>query len=267
MADPAELLEHVKDSNSFHLPLGAEFHLPQILGFQVTRFMVLELAAAAVMIAVFVPVGQRIASGKAPRGRWWNMIEAMIVFIRDQVARPAIGKHEADRFLPFLWTMFFFILFLNLIGLVPWCGSATGAIGVTAALAAITLAMVIGGGVKKFGLVRFWTGQVPHMDVPFVTLILLWPMLFALEVVGMLVRHVILAVRLFANMFAGHLVLAAVLGFIAMTAGLLAWYGVMPASVLGAVALSLLELIVALIQAYVFTYLAALFIGMAVHQH
>ena len=137
----------------------------------------------------------------------------------------------------------------------------------TAALAAITLAMVVGGGMKKFGPVRFWIGQVPHMDVPFVALVLLWPMLFALEVMGMLVRHVILAVRLFANMFAGHLVLAVVLGFIAMTAESLFWYGVMPASVLGAVALSLLELMVALLQAYVFTYLAALFIGMAVHQH
>ena len=267
MADPAELIDHVKDSDTFHFPMGVEWHLPQIFGLQTTKFMVLELAAAAVMIAVFVPVGQRIASGKPPRGRWWNMIEAMVVFIRDQVARPAIGRHDADRFLPFLWTMFFFILFLNLIGLVPWCGSATGAIAVTAALAAITLAMVVGGGMKKFGPVRFWIGQVPHMDVPFVALVLLWPMLFALEVTGMLVRHVILAVRLFANMFAGHLVLAVVLGFIAMTAESLFWYGVMPASVLGAVALSLLELMVALLQAYVFTYLAALFIGMAVHQH
>ena len=178
MADSAALLEHVKDSNSFHLPFNWVIQLPQVFGFQVTRFMVLELAAAVVMIAVFVPVGQRIASGKPPRGRWWNMIEAMVMFIRDQVARPAIGKHDADRFLPFLWTMFFFILFLNLIGLVPWCGSATGAIGVTAALAGITLAMVVGAGMMKFGPVRFWIGQVPHMDVPFVTLIFLWPMLF-----------------------------------------------------------------------------------------
>ena len=267
MADPAKLIEHVKDSNVFELPLGIECHLPQIFGFQVTKFMVLELAAAAVMIAMFVPLGQRIASGKPPRGRWWNMIEAMVMFIRDQVARPAIGRHDADRFLPFLWTVFFFILFLNLIGLVPWCGSATGAISVTAALAAITLAIVLGAGMKKYGPVRFWVGQVPHMEVPFSTLIFLWPMIFMLEALGMLVRHVILAVRLFANMFAGHVVRAVLLSFIAMTAQSLAWYGVMPASVLGAAAFSLLELLVALIQAYVFTYLAALFIGMAVHQH
>ena len=93
------------------------------------------------------------------------------------------------------------------------------------------------------------------------------PMIFCHRGVGPVIRHSILAVRLLANMFAGHLVLAVIVGFIAATAQTLLWYGVMPASVLGAVALSLLELLVALIQAYVFTFLAALFIGMAVHQH
>ena len=78
------------------------------------------------MVAIFVPLARRIATGGRPRGRWWNMFEVMVLFIRDQVARPAIGRHDADRFLPFLWTMFFFILFLNLIGLVPWGGSADG---------------------------------------------------------------------------------------------------------------------------------------------
>jgi F-type H+-transporting ATPase subunit a len=139
--------------------------------------------------------------------------------------------------------------------------------GVTAGLAAITFITVIGAGIAKFGPLGFWLGQVPHMEIPFVVGLFLRPMIFALEIVGLCVRHAILAVRLFANMFAGHLVLAVVLGFIVTAAPTLAWYGVMPASVLGAVALDLLELMVALIQAYVFTFLAALFIGMAVHQH
>jgi F-type H+-transporting ATPase subunit a len=195
------------------------------------------------------------------------MFEVLVVFLRDQVARPAIGRHEADRFLPFLWTMFFFILFLNLTGLIPWVGSPTGALGVTGALAAITFVTVIGVGMVKFGAVRFWIGQVPHMDVPLAVAVFVKPMIFVLEVFGLCVRHAILAVRLFANMFAGHLVLAVVVGFIATAAPTLAWYGVMPSSVLGAVALDLLEVLVALIQAYVFTFLAALFIGMAVHQH
>ncbi len=131
----------------------------------------------------------------------------------------------------------------------------------------ITFVTVVGAGIAKFGPVRFWIGQVPHMDVPLVMGLFLRPMIFVLEVFGLCVRHSILAVRLFANMFAGHLVLAVIVGFIAAAAPTLLWYGVMPASVLGAVALDLLELMVAFIQAYVFTFLAALFIGMAVHQH
>jgi F-type H+-transporting ATPase subunit a len=272
MADSAELIGHVQDNDALHLPWGIEVHVPQLfekigVPLHLTKFMVLELAVAVLMIAVFVPLARRMATGQRLRGRFWNLFEVMVLFIRDQVARPAIGRRDGDRFLPFLWTIFFFILFLNLIGLVPWGGSPTGAIGVTGALAAVTFVTVIGAGIAKFGPVRFWIGQVPHMDVPLVLGIFIRPMIFVLELFGLGIRHAILAVRLFANMFAGHLVLAVIVGFIAMAAPTLAWYGVMPASVLGAVALSLLELMVALIQAYVFTFLAALFIGMAVHQH
>ena len=106
------------------------------------------------------------------------------------------------------------------------------------------------------------------MDVPFVLAIFLIPMIFLIEVGGLVVKHGILAVRLFANMFAGHLVLGVVMGFIAAAAqSLLLWWGIMPLSVFGATALNLLELLVACLQAYVFTFLSALFIGMAVHQH
>ena len=229
--------------------------------------MVVELIVALLMVAIFVPLGRKIATGRPPRGRLWNFLELMVVFVRDEMARPAIGSHDADRFLPFLWSQFFFILFLNLFGLVPWAGSPTGALGVTGAIALITFVVVVGAGMVRFGPVGFWTGQVPHMDVPWVMAIFLKPMIFGIEVLGILVKHFILAVRLFANMFAGHLVLAVMMGFIAATAQSLLWYGVMPASVVGATALNLLELLVACLQAYVFTFLSALFIGMAVHQH
>jgi F-type H+-transporting ATPase subunit a len=272
MADSAELIAHVQDTDAFHFPLGLVAKVPQPfeamgIHLHLTKFMVLELIVALLLVAVFVSVARRIASGARPRGRLWNMLEVMLLFIRDQVARPAIGRHDADRFLPFLWTIFFFILSLNLIGLLPWTGSPTGAMGVTSALALITFIIVIGAGMRKYGLVRFWIGQVPHMELPFVMGIFLRPMIFCLEVLGLLIRHFVLAIRLFANMFAGHLVLAVIVGFIAATAPTVLWYGVMPSSVLGAVALDLLELMVAFIQAYVFTFLAALFIGMAVHQH
>ncbi len=270
--DPAELMSHVKDAESFHLPGGKHFDIPQVLepiGMELTKFMVLEVVAAVLMIMIFVPLAWRIRTGKRPRGLLWNFFEVILLFLRDQVARPAIGRKDADRFLPYVWTVFFFILFCNLLGLVPWAGSPTGAWGCTVSLAAIAFLIVIGSGMKKYGPVGFWTGQVPHMELPFVMAILIKPMVFVIEIVGLGIRHFVLSIRLLANMFAGHLVLAVVVGFIAMTAEhhIVLWSGVTVSSVLGAVALCLLELLVAFIQAYIFAFLSALFIGMAIHQH
>ena len=146
-------------------------------------------------------------------------------------------------------------------------GSPTGAIACTGALALVSFSVVLGTGMKKFGFLGFWKSLIPHMDLPLVLAILLKPMILAIEVLGLLIKHTILAVRLLANMFAGHLVLAVILGFILHFAHSAAWYGVMPASVLGATALSMLELFVAFLQAYIFAFLSALFIGMAVHPH
>jgi F-type H+-transporting ATPase subunit a len=236
-------------------------------GFAISKFMVMELVAAAILLLVFIPLARKIRQGVAPKGRSWNLFESFLLFIRDQVARPAIGKHDADRFLPLLWTLFFFVLVCNLLGLVPWAGSATGALATTGALALITFICVIGAGMIKLGPWGFLKAQVPHMHLPLVLAILLIPMIFVIEVMGIFIKHTILAVRLLANMMAGHLVLAVVVGFIAASASSVAFWGVMPASVLGATALSLLELFVAFLQAYIFTFLSALFIGMAVHPH
>jgi F-type H+-transporting ATPase subunit a len=191
----------------------------------------------------------------------------MVLFVRDEMVRPAIGQKEADRFVPFILTLFFFILFCNLLGLAPWLGSPTGSINVTGALALVAFLVVVGSGMRKFGPLRFWIGLCPQMELPWPLAILLVPMILGIEIFGLVIRHTILAVRLLANMFAGHLVLAVVLGFIALFVHSLAWYGVMPAAVLGGAALSLLELLVALLQAYIFAFLTALFIGMAIHQH
>lgn len=271
MTDPAELIQHGKDSEAFHLPFGWVIDVPQpfeAIGLHLTKFMVVELAVALMMLAIFIPLGRKMASGRPPRGRFWNMLEVMIVYVRDQVARPVIGSHDADRFLPFLWTQFFFILFLNLCGLVPWVGSPTGALGVTGAMALVALVVMVGAGMVRFGPLGFWLGQVPPMDVPWVLAVFVKPMIFGIEVLGIVVKHIVLAMRLFANMFAGHLVLAVIMGFIAATAqSLLLWIGVTTISVAGATALNLLELMVACLQAYIFTFLSALFIGMAVHQH
>ena len=264
--DPTKLAEHVKDANAFEFPFGYSWHLPSIYGHQITKFMVLELAAAILIVLIFVPLARKLAKGP-PKGRFWNMFEAMLLFIRDKVVRPAIGHHDADRFLPFIWTLFFFILFCNLIGLLPWTGSPTADFAVTSALAIIAFITVIGAGMKKFGMIKFWSGLCPPMDLPFILKIFLVPMILFIEIFGLFIKHTILAVRLLANMFAGHLVLIVIIAFVADFAASIFWPGVMLASVLGGVALCILELLVAFIQAYIFAFLTALFIGMAVHQH
>ena len=282
----------MKDSTYFELPrfLGGKWNIPQLrhsaepiatihIGFKpiddriepmelkITKFMVIEMMAAIVLVVIFVRLAGHLKRSGVAKGAWANALEAMIVYIRDQVARPAIGGHDADRFVPYLLTVFFFILACNLFGMIPWAGSPTGALATTGAMALLTFVTVIVSGMAKMGVVGFWVGQVPHMDLPLALAIMLKPMIFVIEVMGLGIKHFILAVRLLANMLAGHMVLGVILAFIAASAGTVAWYAVAPVSVLGAVALSLLELFVAFLQAYIFTFLSALFIGMAVHPH
>lgn len=304
------LFGHVKDGESFHVPrffhgidpfgiVDAHGHVvipqpfalpnggirllntgnPNIdnmiapLDFRITRFMILELLAAVICVIIFTWLAHKIAKGGAPKGRMWNFFETFLVFLRDDVAEPAIGHHDAHKFLPYIWSVFFFVLGCNLLGMLPWLGSPTGSLAVTGALALTTFLVVIGAGMIKMGVVGFWVGQVPHMELPLVLAIFLKPMIFAIEVMGMGIKHFVLAVRLLANMFAGHMVLAVILAFVGAV-GIYAqsyfnplFVGVSVASILGAVALSMLELFVAFLQAYIFAFLSALFIGMAVHPH
>jgi F-type H+-transporting ATPase subunit a len=214
-----------------------------------------------------VPVVRHMSRNYVSRGHFANMIEAMLLFIRDDVARPAIGGHGADRFLPYLWTAFFFVLFNNLLGMIPGGASATGNINVTGVLALLTLGTVVMTGIKELGFVGYWVGIVPHLDVPTLLKPFLWGLMFMIELAGLFIKHIVLAVRLFANMFAGHVVLAVILGFILMAYKSAMFYLVAPASLGGVVCLSLLELFVAFLQAYIFVFLSALFIGSAVHPH
>ena len=266
--DPVEIaVHHVQDAFTIVLPLQCEIALPKVFGMQLTKFMVLELLAAGLMLLIFIPLARRIAGGRPPRGRLWNMFEVAILFLRNEVVRPAIGGPDADRFFPFIVTLFFFVLFCNLLGLVPWLGSPTGSINVTAALAAIAFLTVMGAGMKKYGPVRYWTGLCPHMDLPKPLALFLIPLILGIEILSLFIKHTILAVRLLANMYAGHLVLGVILAFIPVFVHQTLWYGVAPAAVLGAVGLNLLELLVAFLQAYIFAFLTALFVGMSIHQH
>jgi F-type H+-transporting ATPase subunit a len=265
--DPVKLAEHVNDAPAFEFPFGFEWELPKIFGHQITKFMVLEVVAAVLMVLVFVPLARKLSDGRPPKGRFWNMFDAMILFLRNQVVRPAIGRRDADRFLPLILTLFFFILFCNLLGLVPSMGSPTASINATAPLAVVVFLAGIAAGMRKYGAIKFWLGLCPPMDLPLLLRILMVPMILVLEIVGLTIRHCILAVRLLANMFGGHLVLAMIVGFIPAMAGSLLWWGVTPMAIFGGTAISGLELFVAFLQAYVFSFLAALFLGMNIHQH
>ena len=235
--------------------------------FQPTKFVVLQLFAAFIVGGAFIWLGQKVQHGEAPRGRMWNMLEAVVVYVRDQVAKPAIGSHDYQRFLPLIWTVFFFVLTMNLMGMFPLLGSPTGSISVTTALALSVFAIVLYTGMKKLGVVGFWTAQAPHIDLPGPMKAPLVLGIWAIEVFGLFIKHMVLAVRLFANMFAGHMVLAVIVGFIgAMWGSALVWL-IAPASIGGSVAIGLLEVLVAFIQAYVFAFLTALFIGTAIHPH
>lgn len=270
-ADPAS---HAQDDIAFHFPefLGGVLNLPSFsIGgheFQITKYMVLEVLVAIALVAVFCPMAAKLKTGQPLKGRFWNMMEVFLLYIRDNVVRPTIGK-QADAYLPFLWTTFFFILFCNLFGMLPWMGSPTGSIATTGVLAVVCFFVSIASGMRHNGPVGFWVGLVPHMELPFVLAIVLKPMLFCIELLAFVVKHGVLAIRLWANMFAGHVVLAVFLSFIAAAAGSgnLTWGAVTFLSIAMSIAISLLELLVAFLQAYIFTFLAALAIGGAIHQH
>ncbi len=282
-ADNAEALSHVQDSTTLHFPGGA-WEIPQLIDpeavpealraygieGQLTRFMLMEVVVAVLMIAIFVPIARRIRTGQCPRGRVWNFLEVLLIFVRNEVARRAIGpKGMADRYLPFLWTLFFFILFSNILGLIPFAGPPTAALACTSSLAMMTFLAVIIAGIRTHGVVGFWTGLAPRTGLPWWIAVFVAPLLVAIELLGLCIKHLVLSIRLLANIFAGHLVLAVVMGFIAMAAefGAATWSSVTLATLFGALALNILEILVAFLQAYIFTFLSALFIGMAIHQH
>jgi len=240
-------------------------------GFAISKYMVLEVLAAIVLYFIFKRFADRISSKEPPKGAFDNFIETLVLFVRDGIARKAI-HHHPDHFVPVLGTMFFFILTLNLFGLIPWLGSPTAAFGVTSALALVIFGVSLMAGTKEFGPVGMWTNMVPHIDMPVWLTPLKWViqiMLLIIESIGLLVKHAVLGVRLLANIVAGHLVLVAILAMIvgAAEAANHVYYTTATIATLASIALSVLELGVAFLQAFVFTFLSALFINMASHAH
>lgn len=236
-------------------------------GFAVSKFMVLELVVAILMVVTFTWLKKKMLTEHPTKGRLANFLEAFLHYIRQEIAIKNIG-HDGDKFVPLLWTIFFFILGCNVLGLVPWTGTATAAFETNLTLAFGVLLTTFFAGFQAFGPKWLWTGFVPHMDLP----VWLSPLklgIYAIELLGMFIKHAVLAIRLLANMAAGHLVLLAILGLIISSAQSVEANYPMTATfaVIGATLLSLLELGVAFLQAYIFTLLSALFIGSAAHEH
>ncbi len=263
-------LRNLHEAGSTLIPSSVDPQQPVYdRGLCISRYMVVQLAVVLIMAWLFIRLANRMSKSNRPQGRVWNALEAVLTFLRDEIARPAIGKKEGDRYVPLLWSVFWFVLLMNLMGMVPWVGAPTSAFAVTAGLAAVTLLTGIIMGSIKFGPIGFWTNQIPGMDLHWAIGLVIKPMLWAIEVLGLFIKHGVLAVRLLANMVAGHIVLLGIMG-IAFSLEAAAgdfWWLAAPISVIGSTLFSVLELLVAFLQAYIFTFLSALFIGAAVHHH
>jgi F-type H+-transporting ATPase subunit a len=237
-----------------------------IADFSITRHFVLSLLSLLIVTGIFLTLARRYRAGvgrtKAPQGVLQNMMEVMVVFIRDEIAKPNIQGEKWRTFLPYLLTSFFFILVANILGLVPFAGAPTSNIAVTGVMAFLTFAIGLLYGSKDHYL-ELLTGPP---DAPVLARIILVP----IEIIGLVMRHLALAIRLFANMLGGALIIFSLLGLIFIMNvifGEVAAWGSIIISIGFTVFILLVKLLVAFIQAYVFTILSALFIGMSVEEH
>lgn len=275
MATPTEtadyILHHVADGFDMEVPgptgFAHELKLNELFGdwtvqlggttidFTPTKATVMMWIAAVLLVGGLLVSMRKRES--IPRGRFQNVIEMLFLFVRDEIAIKSIGR-EGARYTPYLATCFFFILSLNMLGLVPYGATATGSISVTFILAIATFLVTQLAGMRAQGAVGYWTHLVPS-GVP----AWLYPVLFVIEFVGLFTKPFALMVRLFANMVAGHVVLFFLIGLIFLFQTL----AVAPVAIGLSFAIFFLEVFVAAVQAYIFTLLSAVFIGLASHAH
>ncbi len=256
---PAQvLMHHALDTTYFGFPSK---HLAFFVFAALLVLLVIRLAMGGYDNAL--PKGARSAPSLFGRFRSGlaTFVEMLVVFIRDDIAIKNIG-HEGPKFTPLLCSFFFFILIAALLGLTPFSATSTGNIAVTGALAFVSFLAQQYAGISKFGVVRHFTGIVP----PGLPLWLL-PIMIPVEILSMFTKPFALMIRLFANMLAGHMVITTLLMLVALMAKVSLGFGVamVPVSLGLALFIMLLEILVAFIQAYIFTLLTAIFIGMYAH--
>jgi len=284
------IIHHVSNSDITH-PI---IQLPSFFGidFSVTKHvLMLWLVAFIVSIVVILPIRKYLSSNGKKKSNWVSLIEYIVEFVKDTIAAPNVGPNWVMTWTPLFLTFFFFILFANGIGMIPIFDTiglldrfllktdshstinnllhggvtATGNFNVTAGLAAVTFFSIIIAGVKKHGFIKHWANLVPHG--------LAWPVyiiLIPIELMGLFVKPFALTMRLAANMTGGHIAILALLSLMAIIGEMFsaaAGIGVAFVSIPMAAAISGLEIIVVLVQAYVFTLLSAVFVGMAINVH
>ena len=288
------IIHHVSNSDIEHPIL----HLPHLynIDMSVTKHvLMLWIVAVSVGLFVIIPVQKFVKQNKLIPSGLMNFIEIIVTFVRDTIVKPNVGSKWVNNWAPLILTFLFFIFFANAIGMIPIFDllgvinrfilhvpysdnhnfingllhggpTATGNFNVTAALAFITFSSIIIAGVRAHGFVQHWKNLVPHGLPAFVYVILI-----PIEIIGMFVKPFALTMRLAANMTGGHIALLAILSFMAIFADMfhsvLAGIGVAIIPVPMAAAISGLEIIVVIVQAYVFTLLSAVFIGMAINVH
>ena len=285
------IIHHVSNSDISH-PI---VHIPKLFGidFSITKHVfMLWLVAIIVATVMIIPIQKYVKSNGKNKSRWMIMIEYITEFIRNAISAPNVGAKWVMTWTPLFLTFFFFILFANGIGLVPIFDTigiidrfilktqsdsfinnllhggvtATGNFNVTAGLATVTFFSIIIAGTKKHGFIKHWKNLVPHG--------LAWPIyiiLIPIEIMGLIVKPFALTMRLAANMTGGHIALLALLSLMAIIGEMFhsaaIGIGVAAVSVPMSVAIFGLEIIVVLVQAYVFTLLTAVFVGMAINVH
>jgi len=255
------VMHHVTNGHEWKMtPLGPVIHLPEgwkVFGIDlsISQHILMLLIGTVILLLVLIPAARR--KNSAPTGKLGHVVELGVVFLRDEVLRPSMGEEDARRWLPFFLTMFFFLLTLNFLGLIPGFAAATSNLNFTAVLAVMVFFIYNISGMMRNGPVHYFVNIVPK-GLP----IFLIPFMALMEFLALFTRAFALAVRLFANMTAGHLMILSMVGLIAV----FKTYWLAPPFVALTFFVYLIELLVAFLQAYIFTLLSCFFLGMSLNQ-
>ena len=254
------LTHHISNSNEWHPIPWVHISLPtgwNVFGIDmsISTHVVMMFIAVGLLILLFALGGRRVRH--APTGKLGHALEALVLYVRDEVVEPNLGKKDTPAWLPFFLTLFFFLLALNLISLIPGWPAATGNVNFTAAMAVMVFVVYNVAGMIHNGPVHYVANLIPK-GVPLFVL----PIIAIIEVMGLFTKAVALCIRLFANMTAGHILLLSLTGLIVVFKTAWVALGFVPMTLF----IYLIEVLVAFLQAYIFTLLSALFVGMAIHQ-